>query len=189
MKICLTGGIACGKSLLSSFLNGLGVETLDADDVVHELVPEDERRRLAKVVFRDPAACKALEARLHPLVRKRFADWLERRDSKGADAAPSAGPEVPPLRVAVIPLLFEVHWERDYDIILCITSSRERQIERMVETRGYTLEEAEARLAAQMDVSEKAARSHYVIRNDGSSEQLKEGATRLVAWLKEQVTR
>jgi dephospho-CoA kinase len=176
MKICLTGGIACGKSLLSTFLNGLGVETLDADDVVHELVPEDERRRLAKVVFGDPAARKALEARLHPLVRRRFDDWFQ-------------GREPAQLRVAVIPLLFEVHWEQDYDIILCIASSRAKQIERMTSTRGYTLEEAEARLAAQMDVSEKASRSHYVIRNDGSSEQLKDQAVRLVAWLKEQVKR
>ena len=51
-KICLTGGIACGKSLLSRFLNELGVETLDADDIVHGLIPAEERRRLAKVVFK-----------------------------------------------------------------------------------------------------------------------------------------
>ena len=35
MKVALTGGIACGKSLLSQFLNELGVETLDADDIKH----------------------------------------------------------------------------------------------------------------------------------------------------------
>ena len=55
----------------------------------------------------------------------------------------------------------------------------------MTATRGYTREEAEARLAAQMPVEEKAAKSHYVIRNDGSPEQLKQAAAKFVAWLKE----
>ena len=55
-RIALTGGIACGKSLAARFLNACGVKTLDADDIVHELIPVEERRRLAAIVFRDPAA-------------------------------------------------------------------------------------------------------------------------------------
>ena len=35
MKIALTGGIACGKSLFAKFLRELGIQVLDADDVVH----------------------------------------------------------------------------------------------------------------------------------------------------------
>ena len=56
MKVAVTGGIACGKSLFSQYLNELGVETIDADDIVHEIIPAEERRRLAKVVFEDEAA-------------------------------------------------------------------------------------------------------------------------------------
>ena len=77
MKVALTGGIACGKSLLSLFLNELGVETLDADDIVHELLPDPaERRRIAAEVFADPEKRKALEAKLHPLVKARIDEWL-----------------------------------------------------------------------------------------------------------------
>ena len=76
MRVAVTGGIACGKSLFSKYLNEFGVETIDADDVVHDLIPADERRRLAKVVFEDEAARKALEARLHPLVRRRIDEWF-----------------------------------------------------------------------------------------------------------------
>jgi dephospho-CoA kinase len=43
MRIALTGGIACGKSLLAKYLNENGVRTLDADDIVHELIPAEER--------------------------------------------------------------------------------------------------------------------------------------------------
>ena len=55
----------------------------------------------------------------------------------------------------------------------------------MVETRGYTRDEAEARLAAQLPVEDKAARSHYVIDNDGNVEELKEKVKKLADWLKE----
>ncbi len=173
VKICLTGGIACGKSLLSRYLNACGVQTLDADDIVHKLIPSaEERRRLAAVVFKDPRARKELEARIHPLVKKSIDEFL-------------VGGQ-PPLRVAVIPLLFETHWDSDYDIIICVAANRSTQIERLVTQRGYTREEAEARLAAQMDVTEKAKKSNYVIWNNGTSEELKEEANRLVAWLKKE---
>ena len=91
MRIALTGGIACGKSLLANYLNELGVETLDADDIVHELIPESERRRLADEVFRDPAKRKELEQRIHPLVRARLADFAngERGTGNGNGEFPS----------------------------------------------------------------------------------------------------
>ena len=57
----------------------------------------------------------------------------------------------------------------------------------MMTTRGYSREEAEARLAAQMPVGEKVAKSHYVIENNGSQEDLRENVRRFVDWLKERV--
>ena len=167
MRICLTGGIACGKSLLSAFLRELGVEIVDADDIVHELLPDaDERRRLAAEAFTDPVKRRALEQRLHPIVRARINRALA-----------AAGER---LAIAVVPLLFEVQWQADYDIICAVVSSRELQ-------RGYTREEAEARLAAQLPVETKAEKSHYVIWNNASAEELRQKAQDLVVWLKSQV--
>ena len=173
MRIALTGGIACGKSLVAKFLNEFGVETIDADDIVHELIPDpEERRRLAAEVFGTEAKRRALEAKIHPLVKERIKGFLEDFKSKV-------------LRVARIPLLFETHWDSDYDIICCVSSSRSAQVARMTATRGYTREEAEARLAAQLPVEEKAAKSHYVIENNGSAEELKSKVAQFVDWLKE----
>jgi len=197
MKIALTGGIACGKSTLAKFLRGLGIRLLDADDVVHELesaggaaVPaivkrfgadvmasdgSVDRRRLATIVFADPSARADLESILFPLVRER----LDRSPMSEVQSPP----HLPP--IAIVPLLFESHWNHDYDTIISITSPVEQQIDRMMRTRGYSRAEAEARLAAQMPVAEKAARSDYVVVNDSTSDKLRLEAERLVAWLEE----
>ena len=198
MRIALTGGIACGKSLLSKFLNELGVETLDADDVVHTLLPDpEERRRIAAEVFADPEKRRALEAKLHPIVKEKIDEWLDRTSetnrttgtdvTNGTSACPvSLGGLVCPVRVAIIPLLFEAHWEKNFDIICCVASTRENQVKRMVATRGMTRAEAEARLAAQLPVEEKSKRSHYVIHNNGTADELRAEAQKFVAWLHEQ---
>lgn len=198
MKIALTGGIACGKSLFAKFLRELGIHVLDADDIVHELeapggaaVPAIvarfgsdvlapnggiNRPVLAARVFADAAGRADLESIVFPLVRERF------RGSGTFPASPS-----PPLTVHIIPLLFESHWETDYDILICIASPVDLQISRMMQSRGYTYAHAEARLAAQWPVAEKAARCHYTVMNDSTPEHLRDEAQRLVAWLKEQL--
>ena len=194
MKVALTGGIACGKSLVAKFLNELGVETVDADDIVHDLIPDPaERRRIAAEVFGNEAKRRELEARIHPLVKERIEEWFatvpaapRRAGVVTADPFASATRRgaAGTVKIAIIPLLFEAHWEENFDIICCVRSARETQVARMMETRGYTREEAEARLAAQMPVEEKAAKSHYVIENNGTSEELKLEVAKFVGWLK-----
>ena len=169
-RIALTGGIACGKSLVAKFLNERGVETIDADDIVHELIPDPvERKRIAAEVFGNETKRKELEARIHPLVRDRINRTIEQSNNR---------------TIAIIPLLFEARWEENFDIICCVRSARATQVARMMETRGYTREEAEARLKAQLPVEEKAAKSHYVIDNNGSPEELHAAVEDFVIWLK-----
>ena len=197
-RIALTGGIACGKSLVAKYLNELGVETIDADDVVHELIPDPaERKRIAAEVFADPEKRKALEAKLHPIVKERIRSWSEELEfekgvfshhpqtpTQNSTSTPTPTQNSTSIRIAIIPLLFETHWDADYDIICAVISPRETQVERMMTTRGYTREEAEARLGAQLPVTEKAAKSHYVIDNDGSEEELKTEVKKFASWLK-----
>ena len=193
MKIALTGGIACGKSLFAKFLRELGIHVLDADDVVHELEAPGgaavsaivsrfgadvlaadggiDRPALAARVFSDATARADLESIVFPLLRERMG---------GSRSCATA------LTIHIIPLLFESHWATDYDILLCIASPVDLQISRMMQSRGYTRAHAEARLAAQWPVSEKAARCHYTVMNDSTPEHLRDEAKRLVAWLKEQ---
>ncbi len=201
MRIALTGGIACGKSTLAKFLRELAIRLLDADDVVHELEAPGgaaleplvgrfgkeilsgdggiDRKRLAEIVFTRQAAKEAradLEAILHPLVRARLKAFAAEGETEGAR---------PSFHISVIPLLFESHFDTDYDTILAIASSEEVQIDRMMRTRGYSRAQAEARLTAQMPVAEKVARAHFTVVNDSTPQHLKDEAVRLVAWLEE----
>ena len=213
MRIALTGGIACGKSLVAKFFRELGVQTLDADDVVHELeapggaavpaivsrfgqsvlAPDGgiDRSKLAEIVFAGgsqllaaPAARRDLEAILHPLVRQRLLDFAS-TVFHGDLQPPTTNHQLPTanFRLSVIPLLFESHFESDYDTILCVSSTEDRQIDRMMRTRGYTRAQAEGRLAAQMPVAEKAARADWTIQNNSTVEELKAEVQRCVAWL------
>ena len=193
MRVAITGGIACGKSLFSRTLEQLGAELLDADDVVHRLeapggedVPGlvrlfgssvlDERgginrTALAERVFSDPEVRRQVNAVVHPLVRTALRHWLE----EPSDA----------LGIGVIPLLFEVGWTDEWDIIICLVSSEALQRERLMRFRGLTDEQARKRIAAQMPVAEKAARSHLVVHNDADAEALAREAKKVYRFLME----
>ncbi len=190
-RFAITGGIACGKSLFSRELKRLGVEIRDADEVVHALeAPGGEavaalrqrlgpgivgadggidRRALGERVFRDDEARAAVNAVLHPLVREQLLAWA---DTPG-----------PRLKVAVIPLLFEAGWEKDWDVVICLVSREAVQRERLMRSRGLTEEEARLRIAAQWPVAEKAARSHCVVHNEDDAAALAREAGRVVRLL------
>lgn len=184
MKVAVTGGIACGKSLFAAYLREAGIDTLDADDVVREVESPGgeavdaiiskfgasvlsadggiDRVALAAMVFGvgREGARSALEAIVHPIVKRKLFDWLSAADA-------------PRPRVAIVPLLFETGWDGDCDFTICLSSARETQIARMTAARGMTRGQAEARIAAQMPVEEKERRSAIVVRNDGSPEDLR----------------
>jgi dephospho-CoA kinase len=180
--IALTGGIACGKSTVAAFWQRWGAQVADADVLAHELIAPHgacvdavlkefgaqmqaadggvDRTKLAAVVFADAAARQRLEALLHPEVIRRMRAWVEevRRDGLCG--------------VGVVPLLFEVGLEKDgWDAIVCVTSSEAAVLARLAQ-RGLTPAEAQARIASQWPVSEKAARSDRVIENNGSLAEL-----------------
>jgi dephospho-CoA kinase len=130
-----------------------------------------DRAVLGERVFSDPAALRRLNAAVHPLARQILQTWSE----EPADR----------IRIAVIPLLFEAGWSDDWDIIICLASSEALQRERLMRSRGLTDEQARRRIAAQMPVAEKAARSHLVVHNDADAEALAREAEQVYRFLTE----
>ena len=187
LSVAITGGIACGKSLFAACLQRLGVDVLDADDVAHALESPDgaavkpirrrfgdavialdggiDRSALAEQVFADSEALRDLNDLLHPMIRRVLDEW---RDSPAASK-----------RAAVIPLLFEVGWEHDWDRVICVSSHTQTQFDRLMRLRGLSAEQARQRLDAQLPIAEKAARAHLTVHNNAGPERLAEEAMRI----------
>ncbi len=178
LRAALTGGIATGKSHCLARFAALGVPTIDADVLAREAVapgshgleavatrfgpgvmhPDGtlDRAALGALVFSDRSARAALEAIIHPEVRRRIREWFV-----------SLPPQTP-VAIADIPLLFETGQEHDFDRVIVCACDPGEQVRRIVARNDLSEEAARQRLAAQWPIAEKVARAHHVIRTDGS---------------------
>jgi dephospho-CoA kinase len=84
-------------------------------------------------------------------------------------------------------LLFEVGWEEDWDLIICVQSDTQTQIDRLMRFRGLSAEQARQRLDSQMPIAEKAARAHLTVNNNAGEEKLASEAKRMVRLLMEKI--
>ena len=175
----LTGGLASGKSTVARMLAARGAPHLDADRVVHDLYAAGgdgsaavselfgegvlvadgavDRERLGRIVLADPAARAALEAVIHPLVRREVTRWLDEL------AARTHSPEVAIVEAA---LLVETGAARDYDLLAMVWCRPEQQLERAL-ARGVPEDRVRGLLAAQMPIEAKRAAADIVIDNSG----------------------
>ncbi|MFP6903084.1 MAG: dephospho-CoA kinase [Verrucomicrobiia bacterium] len=182
--IGITGGVGMGKSTAAKLLRKQGVPVLDSDDVAREVVAvgepalteiseifgadflnaqgEMDRAKMAAHIFGNDAEREKLEAIIHPRVRER---WLAQMETWRADNVP--------LGVVVIPLLFEVGAEGEFDSVICVACTGNTQRERL-RARGWDDAQIAARIAAQMDVTEKIERADQVVWTEGDVSLLRE---------------
>ena len=181
MKLCgLTGGVGMGKSTAAAFFLARGAKIVDTDQLARELVQRGQpalaeiqnafgkeviapdghlcRDKLANVVFADPVARKKLEAILHPRIRESWMAQVQNWRNENC-----------PLAIVVIPLLFETQAESCFDKIICAACSENSRRERLL-SRGWIPRQIQWRIAAQMPISEKIARAHFVIWTEGDLE-------------------
>lgn len=178
----LTGGICSGKSTVTAMFRRLGATVIDADQVAHELVEPDQplfetvasafgreivgadgridRRRLGAVVFADPSARRRLEAILHPAI----IEECERRIRQ----AEVSGTSICLVNAA---LLIESGWHPRFDAVILVEASKAIQLDRLVEARGLSRDEAMLRIRSQMPQQEKRRHARYVIENNGALEE------------------
>lgn len=180
MAVALTGGIACGKSEVAGILRAGGVPVIDSDALAHELlVPGHriyeqvqvafggeaasaeggiDRKKLAALVFGDAGARAKLNAIMHPEIYRRIFAWLAEQSASHA--------------VAMIPLLFETEAAEKFDRVLVVAADEAHAVRRM-KARGWSEDEARARMAAQWPVAEKVRRADAVIYNNDDLSVLK----------------
>ena len=186
MRVGLTGGIASGKSTVSSILRELGAVVIDADQLAREVVargtpglaavveafgPEVltpdgdlDRPRMGTLVFNDEALRRRLEGIVHPLVFERYAE-LEA-------SAPADG-----IVVHDIPLLVESGRAAEFDAVIVVDAPEEVQVERMLRDRGWTEDDARSRIAAQATREQRRAVATYLVENTGTREDLRHRVT------------
>jgi dephospho-CoA kinase len=196
-RVALTGGIATGKSHVRALFERLGVPTIDADVIARDVVatgtpgldaiavrfgPEVldahgalDRKKLASIVFADPAARHDLEQIVHPAVRRAIDTWFASLD-----------PAVP-LAIADIPLLYETGRDKEFDIVIVTACDPATQIKRVMARDSITETEAQQRVHAQLPSDDKVQRAHYVIRTDGSFEQTEQKVRRVLESLRERL--
>ena len=182
MRVGLTGGVASGKSTVSTMLAELGAIVIDSDAIAREVVEpgtpglaavveafgpeiltEDgrlDRPALGAIVFADEERRRVLEGILHPLIGER-----------SAALAAAAGPD--DLVVHDIPLLAESGIADTFDAVVVVDAPTDLQVARMLRDRGWTQEDAESRIAAQASREKRLEVATYVIENTGSLEDLR----------------
>ncbi|MBU5350664.1 dephospho-CoA kinase [Paenibacillus barcinonensis] len=180
MNIGLTGGIATGKSSVSAYLASKGALLIDADVIAREVMMPGhpvlaaavqrfgqailnvdgtlDRKKLGSIVFQHPEERKALEAITHPAIRKEMRERAAAYEMQHPDK----------LIVSDIPLLYESGLEDGFEEIMVVYVPREVQLERLMSRDQMTQADAEARIAAQMDIERKKERANIVIDNSGS---------------------
>jgi dephospho-CoA kinase len=182
LRAGLTGGIGAGKSEVARIFGELGAFVIDADEMARlavapgseglaqirerwpHVVSDDgtlDRAALAALSFNDEATREALNAIVHPIVRKLAAE----REAKGK-----------PNQIVVhdVPLLFESGFSKECDANVVVVAPLEVRIERVQARSNLSRDKIERRIAAQMDPAEARKLADYVIENDGSLEQLRE---------------
>ena len=172
----MTGGLGAGKSTALEALRRLGAEVLSTDAVVHELYASGEVRDAVVARWGEEVAPDGVVSR-PAIARKAFGDPAEREWLEGL-IWPRVGERVwafrnaegdPPARVVETPLLFEAGLEGAYDATIAVIADEAVRAER-AGARGH--EAVDERAARQLSQEEKAARATYVVRNDGTEEDL-----------------
>ena len=88
-----------------------------------------------------------------------------------------------PLFIAEIPLLYELFKQDEFDIVITVTANLSICQERFIKQTHQTIREFEQRMAQQIDPENKAKKSDYVIKNNGSLAHLKDQVTKLYSLL------
>jgi len=182
LRVGLTGGIACGKTVVAEMLRARGAHILFADKLAHELMTPGEpvyasvvehfgrdilnadgsisRPKLAERAF--AGRIKELNQLVHPAVLAAEDRWMDEVGRREPHA----------ITVCEAALLYEAGGAARFDRIIVVTCPAARKLERFAQRLGIGPEQARAdlerRMSAQWPDEEKAARADYVIDNSGT---------------------
>jgi dephospho-CoA kinase len=177
----LTGGVAAGKSTVAALFRAAAIPVLDMDRIGREILDAPEgiaaikalfgdraltsgqvdRKKVREIVFHDEAQRRALEARLHPLIGKKF--------DEEARAAAQAGAT---LVVCEAALLIETGRYRTMDALVVVVADEKARVARVTSRDGITEVLARQMISAQVTDEIRRKAATYLLQNDGSEAHL-----------------
>ena len=183
LLLCVTGGIASGKSTVSDMLAELGSPLIDFDLLARNVVEpgtpgyqqivdyfgrqvlqengELDRKKLSNIVFGDLEKRKKLESFTHPYIYDEFFKAIEQITQSQPDAV---------IQVSV-PLLIEQNLQFLFDKLLVVYVKPETQARRLAARDDISLADAENIMKSQLPIDEKTGYADFVIENEGSLEE------------------
>lgn len=188
LRIGLTGGIGAGKSTVSAMFASYGALVIDSDILAREVVEPGtrglaalveafgddilavdgalDRPALAAVAFADEAKRRTLNGIVHPLIAQRRAELIATADPAG-------------VVVEDIPLLVENGLAPLFPLVVVVHADVEVRVARLMTHRGFTAEDARARIAAQATDEQRRAAADVWLDNSSTPDELTEKASLL----------
>lgn len=178
IKVAITGNIAAGKSELEKQLQNLGYLVFDTDKIAHDCLinnkarvintfgpeilsnGEISREKLGNIVFNDKEKLQKLNNIIHPEVIKEINTLFEQYKNEN-------------YLFVSIPLLFEAKMENMFDRIIFVYADDAIRLERLMKRNNLNKTDALKRINSQRSQTDKMAKSDYIIKNNGSLEDLK----------------
>lgn len=169
--IVLTGGIASGKSTVSSLLALSGFRIIDADTIAHEVLENSQaqiaehfgeefivqgridRKKLGALIFADNQKRLELESIVHPKIKEQIELEAQKQEQFGKPY------------IIDIPLFFEREGVYKIDKVIVVYTPQEIQLERLVKREGLSKKEAIERINAQLSIESKKERATFLIDN------------------------
>lgn len=183
LVVGITGGIGTGKSLVVTEFARLGFPVLSADDIAKELCVNDPvlRKQLTRLlgpetylpdgsynrpyvasrIFSDTSLKECVEVAIHPRVEQELIRRLL--------ALKKSGQRIVLVEAA---LIYEAAYDRWMSGVLVVDADESARVARL-RARGLSDEDIRRRMAAQLDPAENVARADYLIRNNGTPEELR----------------
>lgn len=176
--IAITGSMGSGKSEVSKYVLQL-YPVIDCDKInahllekgekgYHKLIQLDwvvldengqiDKKEMARCMFSDAEKRKEAESILHPLIFEEINIWKEKQNAS--------------YLFVEVPLLFEIQAQSYFDEIWCVYCDLDTAIQRLIEYRHFTYDQAMARIKKQLSVDYKKKNSDILIENNGNKEQL-----------------
>ncbi len=183
--IGLLGGIGSGKSTVAAELASLGCGCVNADAIGHELLKNPQvkaelterwgqgifdqagnidRKALAELAFASPQDTQALNAVMHPRIRRSMVEQI---------ATMQADPDIPAIVVDAA-LLLETDWHELCNVFIFVSATEDIRAERVRRARGWNNATWKRRENLQIPLDIKAGKAEYTIDNSISESSLRE---------------